>query len=133
MSEHNRRQGGPSEQEDLDFARHLTQALKDDEQALSDDVKQRLYEARQRAVDLARQPAGKTKRWVLPFLGAGVTTAAAILVVVLMLPVASSIDPLPLGEDTELAAAQDLELLQELEFVAWMMAMEESDRLGNSG
>jgi hypothetical protein len=34
---------------------------------------------------------------------------------------------LPQGDEVELAAAQEIELLEELEFVAWMVAFENED------
>lgn len=126
------RPGEPgSEQDELAYARHLTEPLQAGEDNLSDEIVARLYEARQQALDVTRQPQAKS--WWLPTIGVGMTGAAAVLVVVLLLPVSDAITPLPVGEDVELAAAQDLDLLEDLEFVAWMVAMEESDKLGSSG
>jgi hypothetical protein len=36
-------------------------------------------------------------------------------------------------DDVEMAAAQEVELLEELEFVAWMLAMEESNATPSQG
>ena len=123
----------PNDVEDQEYAARLASLLREAEGDLPDDVADRLYQARAQAVDAARQPVKATRRWLVPSMGVGMTAAAAVLVVVLMLPATTRIEPLPAGEDMELAAAQDLELLEDLEFVAWMVAMEDSEALSNSG
>ena len=44
-----------------------------------------------------------------------------------------AINGLGLALFSGVAAAQDAELLEELEFVAWMLAMEDSDESSTSG
>lgn len=94
-------------------------ALRESEEDLPESVRQRLGEARRAAVTAADTP--NSMSWT-PFLGA---LASAALFLVLVMP-RSATQSLPLLEDTEMAAAQEVELLEELEFVAWMLA-EEND------
>ena len=66
--------------------------------------------------------------------GAGAAvTAGLVFAVTVLLFLQSPVDSLPRMDDVELAAAQDAELLDELEFLAWMVALEEPDDIPKSG
>jgi len=84
-------------------------------------VAERLAAARRQAVALLDGPQPSALPRLLPW-GAAVTSAAALLLAIVFWPGArdGSLAPLPLVDADELAAAQDLELLEELEFIAWL-------------
>lgn len=105
-----------SEQELIDRARS---SLSD--HALPEDVQRRLRMARAEAVAqmgddvpfLTRAFGGH--RWVLP---AG---AAAILVLAVSLTGTDETYVMPMLDEQELAAASEMELLDDIEFLAWML------------
>jgi len=97
-------------------------ALRESETDLPESVQQRLAAARREAVNTADSP--QRSYWPA-FLGTGALASAAVVLVLLM--PRSATNTWPLLEDTEMAAAQDVELLEELEFVAWMLAEESAD------
>ena len=103
-------------------------ALRDTEEQVPDPVRQRLANARQTAVNAADTRA--SIRWA-PMISAGALAGAALLVV-LVLP-RSTTQSLPLLEASEMAAAQELELLEELEFVAWMLDEENQNAFQSQG
>ena len=103
-------------------------ALRDTEKQVPDAVRQRLADARRTAVNAA--DTGVSMRWA-PLMGASALASAALLVV-LVLPQSAS-QSLPLLEASEMAAAQELELLEELEFVAWMLAEEKDNAFPSQG
>ena len=120
---------------DGQWAEGLGAELRRDGDVVSSEVHQRLSEARRAAVaaalDQPRLPSGWSLwRWT----GAGGVAASLALVTVLAVrgPEPPS-DALPRMEGLELALVQDSELLEELEFVAWMVAMEEADEPLTSG
>ncbi len=114
-------------QPEEDFVERLTGTLRDGEHDLPPEVIERLGAARRAAVAAADRPA----KPVWPhFVGAGALASAALVVVLMIQP---EVAPLPPLDAAELAAAQDAELLEDLEFAAWMMAMEEADEPSNSG
>ena len=92
-------------------------AYSEAERGVPVDIADRLAAARRAAV--AEADSASRINW-FPLGGA---LAAALLIVALFVPRAD--DRLPLLNEQELAAAQDVELLEELEFVAWLVAMEE--------
>ncbi len=97
--------------------------------ALPDDVSVRLAQARSRALDALAaggaaevpQRAGGASRWAPSFaLAATLLLAFGVWDRAAVSPLAA-LPPLPTLEDPQEArAAQDIELLDELEFVAWM-------------
>ncbi len=118
-----------TEQNETDdaYAERLARTLRDGEQDLPPDVIERLTAARRAAVDAADEPV----KLVWPrYAGAGALATAAVVVVLMTQP---EVTPLPPLDAVELAAAQDAELLEDLEFAAWMIAMEEADEPSNSG
>jgi len=84
-------------------------------------VAERLAAARRQAVALLDGPEQTAAPRFLPW-GAALTSAAALLLAVVFWPGANdgALAPLPPMDADELAAAQDLELLEELEFIAWL-------------
>ncbi|MEM7097242.1 MAG: DUF3619 family protein [Pseudomonadota bacterium] len=117
---------------DEQFAHRLAKQL-DEAHDVPDEVAERLFSARQQALaQVTKNETGRfgSNRVLWPGLGVGATAAAALVVVLTMPP---QIEPLPLGTDVELAVSQDLELLEELEFVAWMVAMEDPGATDHSG
>lgn len=114
---------------DQQWADRAAERLRQQEHDVSNDVNQRLQAARRAAVEAADEKSAAVDWWPRA-AGAG-TAAMAIMVAALVLY--SPIDPLPRIEASELAAAQEAELLEELEFVAWMIAMEEADAIPAQG
>jgi hypothetical protein len=97
------------------------------ENELAPEVAERLLAARREAVRVA--DSNDARPWV-NWLGwqawaATGALASGVLVVAIMLQTPSL--ALPAGDEVELAAAQEIELLEELEFVAWMVALEDED------
>lgn len=92
------------------------------------EVSQRLVAARREAVAAfeSRQPRQRWFQW-----GALGAVSAGILVLAVFLQ--SPVQKMPYAEETELIVAQEAELLEDLEFVAWVVAMEESGDEPHSG
>ena len=93
-----------------------------DDQPLSPRVQRRLAQARQRAV--RELGAGRPRwvpdaRWALP---AG--AAAAALVAFALVRDPGTDLAMPALDDDEMAAVMDLELLDDIEFLAWMLEQE---------
>lgn len=97
-------------------------ALRQTELGVPLSVQQRLAAARRAAVAEAERP--QPVPWGR-LAGSGALASAA-LVLALMLP-GTGTQSLPALEEAEMAAAQNAELLEELEFVAWMLAEESAD------
>jgi hypothetical protein len=107
---------------------HAGQLLRQHEQQVPDAVGAQLRLARQAAIAASQTQAQST--WAWPTLATTGVFAAAITWVVLL----SSPDlTLPKLDEAELAAAQEAELLEELDFVAWMVDMESSNATPNQG
>ena len=99
------------------------EVLRADEQSIEQDAVARLAAARRAAVAAVRTPWYR-QRWVLPSgVGAGFATAALVVALILSSPV----DTLPVMAEDEMLAAQEVELLEELEFAAWLVMLEEND------
>ncbi len=109
---------------DAEFAANLARELDAAEHELSPEVLDALTQARREAVKVADGRSGNRRRNIWFGYGLG-GVAAAVLVVALLAPQTQTLEQFPLLEDAEMAAAQDAELLEDLEFVAWMVAMEE--------
>lgn len=108
--------------------------LRQDELEVSPEVAQRLQAARRLAVDEAESSLRNRTPWWPKIATAGVAVSAAFVVVVsLTVYLQAPLDTLPRMDESEMAAAQEADLLAELEFVAWMVAIEEADELPNSG
>lgn len=106
-------------------------ALSENEQQVSTAIQDRLAVARREAVTVAdRTQASRWNKYIGP---GALASAALVLVLVVARPATEQnlqnqiADLLPLIEETDMAAAQDAELLEELEFVAWMLAEEIGD------
>lgn len=109
------------------------QHLRDAEQQVPSDVQLKLQAARRAAVmaaEQADQQAQTLSPWYAFGASSGVLAAAAVVIVLMSNP---AMMELPNLNEQELAAAQEVELLEDLEFVAWMLAMEETDETPNQG
>lgn len=94
------------------------------------EVAQSLAAARRQALAVADKSVRSKPKFWPRLIGASTAAAAAVLVTVALQNPTPS---LPQMGDQELAAAQDAELLEELEFVAWMIASESTNELPNAG
>jgi hypothetical protein len=103
--------------DDQKWAEQAGQQLREHEQVAARTLQARLRSARGQAL----QAAPETSRsWLLwPVLSMGSACAAMLVWAVLF---AAPVNRLPMLDDEEMAAAQNVELLEELEFVAWMLA-----------
>lgn len=108
--------------DDLKWAEQAGQQLRGQEDTVAQAAQARLRTARGQALQALPDT---TNPWVLwPALGASGACAAILAWAVL---VATPSNILPHMDEVEMAAAQETELLEELEFVAWMLAMEETN------
>ncbi len=93
---------------------------------LPDDVQRKLRLARAEAVgqldEAGDKPVFGGARWLLP------TAAAATVMVGVMLTWNSPPETMPMLDEQELAAAMDMEMLDDIEFLAWMLE-ENSDEV----
>ncbi len=133
--------------EDREFQRRAHAALRDSEQEIDLDVRERLSAARRQAVIVAdknraadtniaadknRVADNEYTSWLRPWsIGLGGSAAAAVLMVAVF--VGSGEQELPPLDLDEFAVAQDAELLEDLEFVAWMLALETDSPSGETG
>ena len=112
-----------TQEDDNNFQDQMRDVLRASEHDLDPEVLQRLDTIRRAAV--AEAELAQTKLWQRPMVwGMGGSVAAAALVFAVF--VGSGASELPPLDQPDFVVAQDAELLEELEFVAWMMAMEES-------
>ena len=121
--------------QDLDkLAEQLGETLRQQELDVPAEVAERLQAARRQAVTHAEKNAQRKARLWPRVAGAGAAVSAGLVfAVAVLLFLQSPVDSLPRMDDVELAAAQDAELLDELEFLAWMVALEEPDDIPKSG
>ena len=110
-----------SDEEFSEFERKARQRLEASEHDIDPDRLQRLQAARRAAV--AAVPAaperGLAGRWWVP---TGAMAAVALVLGLLLLPEPEGLPPVL--DAAEMSAAQEMELLDELEFVAWMLEQE---------
>lgn len=114
--------------EDQKWAEQAGQQLRKQEQIVAQASQARLRSARAQAL----QVMPETRRsWLLwPTLGLGSACAAMLVWAVLFtIPV----DRLPVLDDEEMAAALNVELLEELEFVAWMLTEKDATDAPSQG
>ncbi len=102
---------------------HLARSLREQAQALPADTAQQLAQARHAAVRASERLSWSTRllgqRWPLTGAVAGAGAAVALAVVLLGDP-DGEIPVIPVSTASELAAAQELEVLEQLEFLAWL-------------
>lgn len=107
-----------NERQDNQAFERRTRALFDDSTAdLNAATRSRLTQARHVALDAARAKSHWTSKWTwgLP------SGAAAMLAVTLMLNRPASDVPLPAAlDDLQIIASENLELLENVEFYAWL-------------
>ena len=111
---------------DAVFAQSLGTELRDAEENLPGDISSRLNQARHAALSAAEAKSAHGWRfggWQ-KLAGASAFAAVAVLSLVLM---QAETDTLPRMSDEEMFAAQDAELLEDLEFLAWVAEMETPD------
>jgi hypothetical protein len=107
-----------NDQSDEAFVHELERRLAAEVDQLPADVSARLQEMRRQASVAADVPAPRRRLWWSAALaGAG---AVALAVGVSLTGTSTEVPPLPQATDLELAASADLELLEELEFLAWL-------------
>ncbi len=108
--------------------------LRETELDVPAEVSQRLQASRRLAVARAESTTGEGRIVWPQFFGFAATAFAAfVLVVGVTLTMSTPDGAFPRLNDGEIAAAQEADFLQELEFVAWMVAMEDTDELPKSG
>jgi hypothetical protein len=112
------------ERESTDFVARVLDVL--DAEPLPDQVIERLATARRRA--LAEAAAGQAARLPAPgrWLPVG-ALAATLLAAVLLGRGAPPAPAPPLEDDVQLAAVENLELLENLDFAAWMVETDVPD------
>ncbi|MEL6366964.1 MAG: hypothetical protein AAFQ16_03285 [Pseudomonadota bacterium] len=111
--------------EEQAFADRLAGVL---ERPLDDATLARLQAAREEAVHAAMRSRLPRTAWYVGGSAGGAIAAGVALFFMLQTP---SLQPLPDLDETELAAAADIELLESLELLAWlddeMLAIEAAD------
>jgi hypothetical protein len=114
--------------ENQKWAEQAGRQLRAHEEVLAQSSQARLRSVRGQAL----QAASETRRpWLFwPALSATAGCAALLAWTVL---ITAPIDMLPVMDELEMTAAQDVELLEDLEFVAWMLAEQEVDDAPSQG
>ena len=115
-------------------AQRLGADLRAREEALPEAVVDKLYAARMQAVQAAQEQAAarqqQRSRYLIPGIGVGASMAGIALVAVLLMPGPKIIEPLPelhvQGDPSVLAVTAEAEMLDDLEFVAWMVMLDEA-------
>ena len=100
------------------FVKALEQQLRVEAEQLPEDARIRLRSMRAQAI--AGQPKRRWQDFALPAVGFATTAAVIALAIMLNFSGNGSIPSLPVVDGAELAVVQDLELLEQLEFLAWL-------------
>lgn len=101
---------------DLELQRRALTMLHETERDIDLKTREQLAAARRAAVASADASAPWLSPWLLGFGGSAATMALVLAITFV------SVEPeLPPLDQVEFAVAQDTELLEDLEFVAWMM------------
>lgn len=111
MNEDNNHEGALPEDESR-LAKAVVERLHED---VDPDVAARLRAARQEAVYIADRKTRRPVPWLAP--AGGVVAAAVVATVMLREP---ELAPMPALDEAEMAAAAELELLEDLEMLAWL-------------
>jgi hypothetical protein len=103
----------------------LREALRAEREDLPEAVRSRLAESRREAIALLDDSEAGSGGWSLTDLfaprGLAVAAVASVAAVALWISSSTLEDPaIPLISAPEVAVVQDLELLEELEFLAWL-------------
>lgn len=117
--------GGRQDDRETDrSARVLADALRQHVEQVPPDIAQRLAQVRRAAVaELAEREGSRRRGWPLRLAGGFAGAAAAVALTVALLTERrepSDAEPLLLAHADELAAIAELEMLEELEFLAWL-------------
>ena len=106
-----------------EFTRQAKGLLDDSAESLDGHTRSRLHQARNRAL--------ASGRWRSPWLNWSLTgsLAASLAVAVLLLNPSDSTPPLPdiYADPVQQAVAEDLELMDDLDFIAWLVMEEDSN------
>lgn len=114
-----------------DWAHTAGERLRNAELQIPADVQLKLQDARRAAVMSAETATPQPWQPWYATAASGTVVAVAALVIVLMS--GPQMIEIPNLNEQELAAAQEVELLEELEFVAWMLTMEDIDESPSQG
>lgn len=122
------------DKDDQDIDSRLAAAERERADALSGPIQQRLAAARRQAVAEMDQTSARSGfRWAYA-LPAGAVAAVTLVVALQFIPSAHDAQDtapmttlLPDLDESQQVAASELELLEELEFLAWMAEVEEVD------
>lgn len=103
---------------DPDLPPQLAQALKTEAQQVAQPVAGRLRDARVEALSQADRPTLASPNW----LRGGLVASSAMMILVVMVTARNPepIPRLPLIGEQEAALVTDMELLEQLEFLAWL-------------
>ena len=107
-----------------EFQERVGQVLRESEVDLDVETLDQLAMARRTAVSQADRTTSALQPWAVGLAG---SAAAAALVLALTLNTIE--EELPPMDEVEFVVAQDAELMEDLEFVAWMIALEENGEL----
>jgi len=103
-----------------EFIDRAGRLLRQQTEELDADIRSRLTRARHRALESASRRRAPSPAWI----SAGATAAVAVLALGLWIggqPGGSAEDPTQMAEDMDLLLSEEsLELLEELEFYAWL-------------
>lgn len=120
-----------ADREEAEFAERVGNVLRDRELGTDNDVLERLSAARREAVavaDVRKGRSGLSRPW-----GFGIGGSAATVALLLAVFLDSGEQKYPPLDDVDFTVAQEAELLEDLEFVAWMLAVEADDSSGDMG
>ena len=113
-----------SDRQNDDFEQRARETLRRSELELEPERVQQLQQARREAVAAAeRSLSDQSVRRLWWWLPTGAVAAVALVVGLMLNP---GPEPVPVLDPLEMSAAQDMDLLTELEFVAWMLEQENS-------
>ncbi len=112
MNEDSKRDDGTPSEDDARLAKAVVERLHED---VDSDVAARLRATRQEAVYIVDRKTRRSVPWLAP--AGGVVAAAVVAVVMLREP---ELAPMPALDEAEMAAAAELELLEDLEMLAWL-------------
>lgn len=106
-----------TEQDDGQFAERLARRLRDSESDIDELTAARLQAARRRALETADK---RHLRQRLGWSAGGFATAAVVIMAVMLWNTAQTPEPVLFGDDWDILAEGDLQLIEDLEFYDWL-------------